>query len=246
MDNFSIIIPIYNEEQILRDQITNITKKIKRLRLRQKYEIILVENGSHDNTYQIAKELKNTYKNIRVIKLIRPSYGQAFRAGIKKSRYPIIVQFDLDFWDIRFLKKSLGIMNEFDIVIGSKNLSKSTDKRFFTRRIISKCIEKSIKLRFNTTLSDSHGLKVIRKEVILPLLDYINCTNHFFDTELLLTSCTQGAQLVELPVELTEIRKTRFPYLVRTIEVIHEYIGLMIYGLPTTSQVKPGLALQRS
>ncbi len=206
-----------------------------------------MENGSCDNTYKIAKELKNSHKNIRVIKLARPSYGQAFKTGIKKSKYPLIVQFDLDFWDISFLKKALGIANEFDIVIGSKNMSKSNDNRSFARRIISKCIEKSIKLRFATTLSDSHGLKVVRKAVILPLLDYINCTNHFFDTELLLTSCANGAELIELPVELTEIRTTRFPYLVRAIEVLHEYLGLMIYGLrASTKQTRSPFALERN
>lgn len=247
MDNFSIIIPVYNEEKILASQIDKMVKRIDTMKSRPtRYEIILVENGSTDNTYKIARDLKLRFKNIRTIKLHRPSYGQAFRTGIKKSRHGIIIQFDLDFWNIAFLEKSLELLKKFDIVIGSKNLGNSADRRSVIRKIISKLIEKSIKLRFATALTDSHGLKVIKKEKVTPFIDNINCGNHFFDTELLLKCFAFGATFTELPVKLTEIRKSRFPYLVRTIEVLQEYSQLMKLNLPIPSlQTKPKLTLQR-
>lgn len=237
MKDFSIIIPIFNEEEILYQQISKIICQIKKVIKSSNYEIILVENGSSDNTYKIAKELKEKYKKLRLIKLSHPSYGQAFKIGIKKSRSPIIVQFDLDFWDIKFLKKSLGLIKKYDVIIGSKNLSRSEDKRSLLRRMLSRLVEKSIRLRFNIFISDTHGLKVIRKEVISPLLQTIKCDNHFFDTELLLKATSLDSNFIELPVKLSEIRSSRFPYLVRTMQVLKEYVILMRQDIPS-SQMK--------
>ena len=106
MRNFSIIIPVYNEEKLLASALTRLIARLDKTH-RGLYEIILSENGSTDNTLKLARRLARRYPFIRVIHSQLPSYGQAFRRGIYEAYYDTIVQFDLDFWDVRFLNRAI-------------------------------------------------------------------------------------------------------------------------------------------
>ena len=69
--NFSIVIPIYNEEEILESSFNEIASICEKTRI--KYEIILVENGSTDKTKEIASKLTNTNSKTKVINLTNPN-----------------------------------------------------------------------------------------------------------------------------------------------------------------------------
>lgn len=239
MKNFSIIIPIYNETQILATQISRIVAKINSVKNKSQYEIILVENGSTDGTVQIARELQKKYRQIKLVQIKEPSYGRAFKVGIKNAIYSVIVQFDIDFWDISYLFKSISLLDKYDFVIGSKNLNHSRDGRKFTRKFLSKLIEVFIRLRFQINISDTHGLKTLKRDKILPLIEEMSCTNHFFDSELLLHCIAAGQTFTELPVSLIEIRKSRFPFLVRSIEVLKEFAKLLTCDLGQKKYLQP-------
>ena len=219
--------PVYNEEAILEKQIVKLIREIDKVLPLSEYEIVLVENGSRDKTYQVAQKLAKLYSQIRVFHLENPSYGQAFKEGIKQARYDTVVQFDIDFWDTDFLDLSLLLLDRYDIVIGSKNLGTSKDSRPLTRRMLSKAIEIFLKVYFNVPFSDTHGMKAIRKKVILPLIDQVHSQNHFFDSELLILCHYLRYSFKELPVGLTEIRKTRFPFLIRAAETVKEFVRLV-------------------
>jgi dolichyl-phosphate beta-glucosyltransferase len=226
MKKFSIIIPVYNEEKMLNDQLMKLVAKLEPI-FAGRYEIIIVENGSTDNTLRKAQKLAERFSFLKVIRLNNPSYGQAFKCGILESKYPVTVQFDLDFWDINFLKKALRLADSYDVIIGSKNLSRSHDGRSRVRRLLSKAVEAIIRLRFNSRISDSHGLKVIRKDLLIPHLPQLTCSNHFFDSELLLRMEAAGNRFREIPVSLIELRSSRFSFLVRARDVIFEFTLLM-------------------
>ena len=75
----SIVIPIYNEEPILEKEINNLSREVFH-KLPSKYnnlELILVENGSTDNTLEIAKKLASQFPQIKIAVLDNPSYGKA-------------------------------------------------------------------------------------------------------------------------------------------------------------------------
>lgn len=228
MKNFSIVIPVYNEQEILKRQIDKIISKIKKLNLASSsYEIIIVENGSTDSTYQIAKRLAKDYKQLKVLKINQPSYGQALRQGIKEAKYNLVYQFDIDFWSIEFLKKSLDLIDNYDIIIGSKNLLDSDDQRPIIRKLFSKLIEIAIKYWFRVNITDTHGQKLMRKEKIIDLIDKINSPNHFYDSELLVRAFYLNYRFKEIPVSLKEIRKSRFAYHLRFFEVVGEFKQLL-------------------
>lgn len=228
MKTFSLIIPIYNEAVILEKQIAKLIKEVEVVLPLAEYEIVLVENGSTDKTYNIAKRLAKNNTHISVAKLEFPSYGQAFKEGVKQAKFDVIVQFDIDFWDSDFLQLSLLLLDRYDIVIGSKNLGTSKDERPLSRKIISKCIEMFLKFYYGVPYSDTHGMKAMRRSKVIPLLDEVHCQNHFFDSELLILCYYLGFSFKELPVTLREIRATRFSFLIRAMETIQEFRQLIV------------------
>src|SRR3989344_9088133 len=138
MKSFSLIIPVYNEEEILEVQVNKLMNEVDRVLPQAEYEILLVENGSSDRTYRIALRLERQNSHIKVVRLESPSYGQAFKEGVKQAKYDVVGQVDIEFWDTDFLDLSLLLLSRYDIVIGSKNLGTSKDQRPLTRRMLSK------------------------------------------------------------------------------------------------------------
>lgn len=239
MTNFSIIIPVYNEEKYLEKQVSKLLTAIASEFRIKNYELILVENGSTDKTCEIAHKLSKKLKQIKVFCLPFPSYGLAFKEGIKRAKYDYIFQFDSDFWDVGFIKKSLKLLENYGFVIGSKNLAKSEDHRSLSRRLLSKITEKLIQLRFNTKLSDTHGLKALKKDLVTGLLSEIRCQNHFLDSELLIRLDKKGYTFAEIPVSLRELRSSRFPFLVRSREVVQELLILLTLNLKPKAVYQP-------
>lgn len=227
MKAFSLIIPIFNEEEILERQTTRLMAEIERLMPQAEYEIVLVENGSSDRTYQLAKKMAKKFSQIKLIHLENPSYGQAFKQGLRFTKYDHVFQFDIDFWDTEFIQLSLLLLSRYDFVIGSKNLSRSIDQRSPARKILSKALEWFLKSYFGVPFSDTHGMKAMKRRLVLPLIDEIQSPNHFFDSELMIRCFYQRYSFKELPVSLTEIRGTRFSFLVRLKETIAEFVALL-------------------
>ncbi len=249
MRSVTIIIPVYNEEKILRTQIKRIVEKIEQLHNPLRYEILLVENGSTDKTFDIGRDLSREYAYVRIIQTDTPSYGLAFKAGIKAAKYDVVVQFDIDFWDIKFLDVAVILLDQYDVVIGSKNVSYSKDHRPLVRRLMSKTIELIINYWFDVHITDTHGLKALKKDQILTIIDKISLSNHFFDTELLIRCYHRGYHFLEIPVDLKEIRETRFSFVVRTFEVFYELIRMLMlrtYIVKNKKIKQPGVLLNQS
>jgi len=133
--DFSIIVPLFNEEESIGPLYEAIKKGIENVDL--KHEIIFVDDGSSDKTFEKAKILANDDKNLRVIKF-RKNYGQtpAMAAGIDHALGKILVTMDGDLQnDPRDIPQFIQKINEgFDIVVGWR--FKRQDK-LITRKIPS-------------------------------------------------------------------------------------------------------------
>ncbi len=82
----SVVIPVYNEEKSIRNVVERIPNH-------HQYEIILVDDGSTDNSLENVKDIKN--KHIRVVKhKSNRGYGAAIITGIKSATGDIIVTLD--------------------------------------------------------------------------------------------------------------------------------------------------------
>jgi len=208
MNSLSIVIPIYNEEQILEKEIRSMIKSLYEIMPEIYYEIVLVENGSKDNTKRIAQNLKNEFSQVKVVLFPFPSYGGAVKEGFLKAQEEYIALLNIDFWDINFVKIALDFFVEenYAIVLGSKTINKSDDKRSFIRRNITKILNFILRIIFGFKGTDTHGMKVISKSKIIPIIQKCITDRELFDTELILRSQYTGFKIKEIPVICEEKR----------------------------------------
>jgi glycosyltransferase involved in cell wall biosynthesis len=203
-NSFSIVIPIYNEEEILLESVNSIISMCERTELT--YELLLIENGSTDKTLEIAQSLSNMNNSIKVHSLNQANYGNALKNGFSLAIYDLVVAFDIDYYSETFLITSLQLESEFSAITASKRLQTSEDARRLIRRVATNFFVYLLKVLFNTDLSDTHGMKAIKKTEINKFIEQVVSTQDIFDTELLLRIERNGGKVKEVPAKINEIR----------------------------------------
>jgi len=203
-NSFSIVIPIYNEEEILIESVNSIISMCERTKLT--YELLLIENGSTDKTLEIAQSLSTMNNSIKVHSLNQANYGNALKNGFSLAIYDLVVAFDIDYYSETFLITSLQLESEFSAITASKRLQTSEDARRLIRRVATNFFVYLLKVLFNTDLSDTHGMKAIKKTEINKFIEQVVSTQDIFDTELLLRIERNGGKVKEVPAKINEIR----------------------------------------
>src|SRR5690606_10691789 len=145
--NLSIVIPVFNSQDslpILVEEICNVLDHEK-----WEYEIILVNDGSHDKSWQIIQSLTTSYPCIRAINLMR-NYGQhnALLCGIRSAKNEIIVTLDDDLQHPPAeIPKMLKKLDEgFDVVYGAPEGEKHSLFRNITSRMIKFFLKKAMRV----------------------------------------------------------------------------------------------------
>ena len=203
-NSFSIVIPIYNEEEILIESVNSIISMCERTELT--YELLLIENGSTDKTLEIAQSLSNMNNSIKVHSLNQANYGNALKTGFSLAIYELVVAFDIDYYSETFLITSLQLESEYSAITASKRLQTSEDARRLIRRLATNFFVYLLKVLFNTDLSDTHGMKALKKSEINKVIEQVISTQDIFDTELLLRIERNGGKVKEVPTKINEIR----------------------------------------
>lgn len=163
--NLSLVIPLYNEYESLPELLAWIDRVVKAEELT--HEVILIDDGSTDNSWEIIKELKARYSEIRAVQF-RRNYGKsaALFVGFDMARGDVVITMDADLQDSPDEIPSLYRMivdDKWDLVSGWKGVRrdpivKTLPSKFFnaTARLVS-----GIKLHdFNC------GLKAYRRKVV--------------------------------------------------------------------------------
>jgi glycosyltransferase AglD len=210
----SVVVPIYNEEAIVRDLVTMLLKFFGAFPFRT--ELLLCENGSMDGTRDIALDLAAQYDNVTLRSLEEPSYGSALKVGIRHAAADLVVIFNADLWCKRFFVDAvLLLQGGYDMVIGSKQLVPSKDLRPPVRRAITRTFNAFLRTFFGFAGTDTHGMKALRRSRILGALDDCVTEREVFDTELVLRFQKRGGRICEVPTEARDGRPPRFSLLRR-------------------------------
>lgn len=134
MSLVSLVIPVYNEEEVLPELIERLVHSLK---FAENYEIIFVNDGSSDNTFSILFKAKKENKNIKIINLSR-NFGHqaAFTCGINFAKGDFIVMMDADLQDPpELIPEMFKKMKETDSdIIYAQRLERN--ETFFKRKII--------------------------------------------------------------------------------------------------------------
>ncbi len=175
---FSIIIPVFNEE----DNISKLIEEIKiSLKTEHFYEIIIINDGSYDNTKKI---LNNINEDNLIIFNLNKNYGQSYSLhyGINKAKYDNIVTIDGDLQnDPKDINKLL------DIYFSNKNLKLVSGIRRNRKdtfiKIVSSKLANSIRSKFlNDNCPDTGcSLKIFQKNIFLKI-EFFNGLHRFIPT----------------------------------------------------------------
>jgi glycosyltransferase involved in cell wall biosynthesis len=200
----SIVVPLFNEEQSLRELYDKIRTTLGKM---GRYEIIFIDDGSTDNSMRVLHELRNRDRRLKIIRF-RRNYGKsaALSVGFQYAKGEIVVTMDADLQDdpeeipglIKEIKKG------FDLVSGWKKkrhdpLSKTIPSRFFNF-IVS--LLTRIKIHdFNC------GLKAYKREVVREIKVYGELHRY-----IPVLAHWQGYKVGEIPVQhhARKYGKTKF------------------------------------
>lgn len=202
--SISIVVPVHNEAVILREQVEGMLKDLAGLA--HEYELLLVENGSTDDTPAICRELAASHRGVRVIELSEGDYGVALRRGIMDAHRDVIVIFNVEFWSIEFVDIALTALQTRHLVIGSKSAPGARDDRPFVRRFITRAYNRCLWILWGFSGTDTHGMKAFSRDAVLPLASRCVCQGFVFDTELVLRAERAGLRRLELPTDVREVR----------------------------------------
>ncbi len=205
----SAVIPIYNEEQILESAVRALHSWLTTSG--HSFEIILCENGSTDKTIPIATMLQTELNEVSFLSVGQPNYGKALREGILKAKGEYIVCDEIDLCDVTFYENALRIATSdtsVAMVVGSKAMKGASDSRPFVRRFATRVINTMLRVSVGFRGTDTHGLKLLRREAILPIVAQCVVDKDLFASELVIRTGRLGLSVVEIPVTVSEKRQT--------------------------------------
>lgn len=223
----SIVIPIYNEEGILHASVVDLIERLTRHPLGE-YEILLAENGSSDNTVAVAQGLAAEYPQVQVHSLGRPNYGAALKAGLLRARGTFVICDEIDLCDVDFYQRALVLLDSgaAELVVGSKAMAGSHDRRPLLRRVATRTINGMLRVLVGFTGTDTHGLKAFRREALLDTVRHCQVDRDLFASEFVIRAEREGKRVTEIPVHIAEKRPPSINLFKRVPNVLKNIVKL--------------------
>jgi len=197
IQELSVFFPAYNEEGNIEKTVRN-AKKIL-LKTAEKWEIIIVNDGSKDDTLKVAQRLKNEDKRIKIVNFKKNrGYGAAVKGGFYNAKYPWIVFTDsdgqFDFSEVgKFIRTQKK--TKADLVIGYYLKRKVS----FMTIATSKMWEVVVFLLFGLKVRDIDcGFKLISKKVVDTIPKLESERGAFISSEFLIKAKKAGFKIVEI------------------------------------------------
>ena len=223
----TVVVPVYNES----DYITsNTTRLVNYLRENlSNYELILVENGSQDDTLSQALYLSKLFPEVKCISIKVPCLGEALRTGIRNASSDKVVYFPIDLSvNLSFIPECIPLLDSYHIISGSKRLCDASDVRPVKRRMASKGYHFLVRKLFNTVLTDTTCVKGYRRKAILELLNHIPSQSMVYETELLIEAQKEGLRIHQIPVDVSDPRPGRHPLGFKIMSKLQDLLSLRL------------------
>jgi undecaprenyl-phosphate 4-deoxy-4-formamido-L-arabinose transferase len=160
----SVVIPVFNEEPVLKEFYPRLKKEAESWD--KSYELLFVDDGSTDNSFELISEWKKVDSAIRVVKFTR-NFGQqaAVLAGFRKSRGEIVVQIDSDLQNPpEEIKRLLdAFTDEIDLVVTIPRKRRDSLLRILGSKVLQSTAQVLFGNRFKLNLS---SFRAMRRNVI--------------------------------------------------------------------------------
>jgi len=161
--DISVVIPAYNEEDNIIPICDEVISSLNKMDVR--YELVLVDDGSSDNTFNMMNQVKEKFDCIKVVKF-KKNYKKsaAYMAGFKESCGNIIITMDADLQDDpNEIEKMVNLIGKYDVVVGWKENRVDTISKILPSKLFN-WINKKL---FGINLKDNDsGFRVIKQEAV--------------------------------------------------------------------------------
>ncbi len=200
----SVVMPCLNEASVVERSLRE-TTKVLRGSQPDPFEILLVDDGSTDGTWDVAKEVAASIPEVHLARIpVNGGKGNAQRKAFEMTRGEIVCFLDGDL-DIhpRHIPPFVEILknDHTQVVIGSKRHPESTIEYPFRRRFLSSGYEVFVRTLFGLRVKDTQtGIKVFRRNVLEEVLPRGLVKRYAFDAELLILAKRMGFKIVEAPI----------------------------------------------
>jgi glycosyltransferase involved in cell wall biosynthesis len=226
----SVVMPAHNEADYLATAVREVHDGLHARDL--DFALLVVENGSTDGTLEISHKLALEYPGVRVVSRPVADYGAALREGVTVATAEIVLIFDVDYYELDFVDEALALLETTEsapaIVVASKRAPGSRDERPWPRRLVTAVFSWLLRVGFSLSVSDTHGMKAMRRARVEPLVRRCRFASDLFDTELVIRAERAGLGVVELPARAQERRPSRTPIWRRVPRTLAGLVALRV------------------
>ncbi len=198
----SLIIPAYNEGNRLPSTLQEVDSYLKSQKFSS--EVLIIENGSQDNTYSIAQDFIREHSNFSVQRTPTKGKGLAVRQGMLSAmgEYRMMLDADLSMPVDQISRFLPPVQKGADIVIASREAPGAVRYNEPSyRHIGGRVINMMIKLLALPGLQDTQcGFKCLRAKVAEDLFSLQTIMGWSFDVEILYIARLRGYSIAELPI----------------------------------------------
>ena len=217
----TIIVPVYNEEKTIKNVLLSLRKIGETIK---STEIIVVNDGSKDNSLKILEENQNNY-DVLINNLQNKGKGNAVKSALEKAngKYVIFQDADLEYDPQDFIK-FINVIKQFspDLIMGSRfNYADYTRSHHFFNKVGNMCITFIFNLFYQTTFTDVYSCYACFKR---ELIDHNNLKTNGFEqqAEILSKVVKKGKIFYEVPINYNgrthdEGKKIRFYHIFSVI-----------------------------
>lgn len=190
----SVVIPAYNEQGAMATTVDDVRSQLQGAGI--EYEIIVVDDGSTDNTLEEARAT-----GVRVLSnQVNSGYGAALKRGVKSARYEFVAILDADgTYPARYLPEMLELCRDQDMVVGDRGAAMANvplirrPAKWFLNTFASFLAERK--------LNDlNSGLRVFRTSELIPFLPLLP-QGFSFTTTITLCMSANGKRMIYTPIE---------------------------------------------
>jgi len=197
----SVVMPAYNEGKHIADAIRHIADQLDDNGYR--YEIIVVDDGSKDDTFDVVNKL--SMSNLRLLSL-KSNIGKGFalKHGLNNVKGEYVLFFDSDMEvKAKNIDQYIGSLKNFDLVIASKRHPNSNYDAPFFRRLLSVAFQTLVTIFVGVRATDTQsGLKAGRVGPMRRMFHLLAVKKYAFDVELLTLARLLDYSFVEMPVNI--------------------------------------------
>lgn len=207
--DLTVVLPAHNEEGLIEETLHRVSLPLAATELR--FEVIVVENGSSDGTAAVVRRLLAERPQLRLIRLTKADYGEALRTGFLAARGRVVVNFDVDYYDVAFLEAARELISSgrSQVVLASKRAPGSVDRRPALRRFLTAGFTLLMRGLLEVPVSDAHGMKAFDARVLRPIVASSELSGPLFDVEVVTRASRAGLSIAELPTAVEEVRPAR-------------------------------------